>query len=478
MPLKPISNKDKLSHDLVGQVIYKSGKINIELNPFCQVTLLRDGNTCKLLETGNQKSSITGVPKEKDVYTLGKSESILTGKTDDLLIITFEKVNIFPNLKKLFKIPKQSFVVKDNSINEAVPQGRKTTLTVGVVLMVLLLVSVVFGMKQKKLKEFNSKSEILLTQALNDYNEAVNSLSLDKEKSRELFTSSKEVANKLSEDGYRSESLIKLLEDINSQEGDILGEIKSTLNEFLDLTLQTSEFNGDELSSSGEDIFIIDKNNKNIIKVGIINKSAEIFAGSSDVNDTLEIGSYEERLFLLKGDGIYEVKNKATKILEKDWEDSKMYLYAGNIYLIDKVNNSIFRYPGIQNGFGEKSDWMAPGIDADFSKVKDVTIDGAIWLLSSSGKVSKFILGSPQQILLKGLIGQLDNPTAIYTNENCKYVYILEKDKGRIVAIEKNGEFKVQYVSDDIKNAKDLVVNEEEGKIVLLIGPKLMYIKI
>ena len=32
------------------------------------------------------------------------------------------------------------------------------------------------------------------------------------------------------------------------------------------------------------------------------------------------------------------------------------------------------------------------------------------------------------------------------------------------MAIDKNGEFKLQYLNDEIKNAKDIVVSEEEGK--------------
>lgn len=478
MPLKLISNKGSPVLDTVGEVNYQSGKIQINLDPFCQASLLRDGNEIKLLETNNQKSSITGEPKEGDIYTLGKSESIIQGRDNDLLIITFKKSDILSKFPKLFKFPPKRFIVKDNSTNEASPQARKTTLTVGIILLILLLVSVVFGIKQKNLKEFNKKSEALLSQALTNYQDSINSSTIDKEKSRELFTTSKEIALKLESDGYKNETLNKLIEDIASREGEVLGEIRASTKEFLDLTLQTNGFNGEMIASSGEEMFVFDKNNKNIIKVNIKTKGAEIAAGSGEVSDSSQIGAYEDRLFLLKTDGIYEVSNTPKNVLEKDWEDSLIYLYAGNIYLIDKTNNTILRYAGTQSGFAAKSDWLAPGIEADFSKVKDVTIDGAIWLLSSSGKVSKFTLGNPQSIQLKGLIGQLDNPTAIYTNENLKYVYILEKDKGRVVVLEKNGDFKVQYTSDEIKNAKDLAVTESEGKIILLTGPKLMYIEI
>ena len=114
-------------------------------------------------------------------------------------------------------------------------------------------------------------------------------------------------------------------------------------------------------------------------------------------------------MFLDKLDGVYEVE-----------ENSLFYIYAGNIYIIDKSNNQIFRHSGSGKSFGEKTEWLAPSVEVDFSKVKDLTIDGSIWLLSSSGKVSKFTLGNPQQVSLSGIIEPLTDPTAIYTNEKLK----------------------------------------------------------
>jgi hypothetical protein len=158
------------------------------------------------------------------------------------------------------------------------------------------------------------------------------------------------------------------------------------------------------------------------------------------------------------------------------WGESLFYLYSANIYIVDKGANQIYRLAGSGSSFSDKSEWIAPGIEADFSKVKDMTIDGSILLLSSSGKVTKFTNGNPTAILLDGITENLENPTAIYTNEDLKYTYILDKDKGRVVVLEKNGDFKIQYRSEEIKNSTDLVVSEENGKVILLNGSKLTYI--
>jgi hypothetical protein len=253
---------------------------------------------------------------------------------------------------------------------------------------------------------------------------------LDSKEAKDLFLSSKTIAFELKDAGYKNEKDNELIKNINDKEADLIGEVRPEVKEFLDLTLQTSGFNGNEMVSSGEDIFIFDSNDKNIIKVGIKNKSAKIAADKEDIGETSSIGSYEDRLFINRDDGIYEIQPKgyevetnASRVIEKDWDKVFFYLYAGNIYLVDVTNNVISRYSGIQGGFAAKNDWLAPGIETDFSKIVDMTIDGSIWLLSSSGKVTKFTNGNPVSISLNGIIEPLENPLQFILMKIKKCIY-------------------------------------------------------
>ena len=42
------------------------------------------------------------------------------------------------------------------------------------------------------------------------------------------------------------------------------------------------------------------------------------------------------------------------------------------------------------------------------------------------------------------------------------------------MVLDKNGAYKAQYISSDIKGAINLIVSEKEGKIILLTGEKLL----
>lgn len=376
----------------------------------------------------------------------------------------------------LNKLPKRQIKLKAQNLEQATSQGRKTTLTAGAVLTILLLVSVMFGLNQKKLKDQKNTYGVKLESAISDYNESLELMELDISKARELFISSKEKLEEVENSQYKDERIEKLASDISSKQGEILGEYSVELKNYLDLSLQTSGFEGNDLSSSGQEIFVLDSKSKKIINIEIESKKASIVAGSDDVEDATSISSYEDRFFVSREDGIYELTEGEEKIV--DDPSDLFYLYSANLYVLNKNENVVYRYPGIQGGFAEKTNWLAPGIEPDFSKIVDITIDGSIWMLSSSGKVSRFTLGSPQSVSLNGLPQKMVDPKAIYTNEELKYVYILDPLQSRIVVLEKNGEFKVQYKAEGIKDMSDLVVSEEEGKIILLNGSKLLFIEL
>ncbi len=432
----------------VGNVHLSDNKISIVAEPNTVVTLLRGVNKVVLLPLKGEVSEVNGNAEIGDVYTLENGDKKLILKVENKESKPEANIYINPEVKY-----------------DSISSRRKSTMSAGILILFLLIVSVVFGVKQKNIKEFNKVSEEKLQTAISNYDQLT----------KDSFLSAKEIAEKLKSDGYENPKLEILLAKINENESEILGEVKAETKELLDLTLQINGFNGTKLVSTGETVFVMDEKERSIIQLDTSGKNAKIVAKKDILDGSNEIASYEDRLFTLNNDGIYEVDETRVKSKDNEWSNPLFYLYSANIYLVDRSNNQILRYSGSGKTFGDKTDWLAPGIEADFSKVIDMTIDGSIWLLSSTGKVTKFVNGNPVSIALDGISEKLENPTAIYTNENLKYVYILEREKGRIVVLEKNGDYKIQYISDEIKNATDLMADEENKKIILLSGSKLNY---
>lgn len=448
----------------VGEAKLQGETVYITAYPNTNVTLIRGVNKVKLLQLSNDIQYVSGKVNESDVYVFENGETKLTIKVEAENIK--HETELYINTDPVYEA---------TTPFDASQAKRKTTLTAGILILILLVVSVVFGINQKKKTEFNSKSEARLNAAISDYDQSVSEGEIDKKTSRDLFIQAQTELISLKADGYKNQKLDDLLKVISEKESEILGEVSVNTNELLDLTLQINGFEGDRMVSTGEMMFVLDSKNKNIIQVDVNGKGAKIAANKDDLDGLINIASYESRLFSVNNDGIYEITDSKNKIKDNPSSDSFFYVYSGNIYFLDKTANQIYRYAGSGKTFADKTDWLAPGIEADFSKVKDMTIDGSIWLISSTGKVTKFTNGNPNSVSLDGITENIENPTSVYTNEELKYTYILERDKQRVIVLEKNGDFKMQYKSDKFKDCTDLVVSEKDGKAILLDGSKLLY---
>ncbi len=377
------------------------------------------------------------------------------------------------------KLPRKKIYVKEKkSEEETVGQSKKTSVSVGIIFLVLLAVSVGFGLWQKKQKDFKASYETKLEQAEHELNEAEEIYAISPVRSRELFFGSREKLLEMKNEGIDDpliDDLIKKLEEIR---GKILGEYVVGSELFVDLSLLSSGFVGDHIVSSDETIYVLDFGGEKVVGIDFDTKRSEVVAGPAQVDEAKGVTAYSNRIFVSEPNGIFEVGDSREKVIENEWgSEALIHAYAGNIYVLDKNNSSLLRYAGTGEKFSSKRDWLADEVDADLSGASSWVIDGAVWILTNSGGILKFNLGNLVNFSLSGIFPELANPDAIYTDEELEYLYILDSDNKRVVVVSKDGEYKAQYVADGIGEAKSLVVSEKEKKIILLTGEKLILVE-
>ncbi|HEX6977122.1 MAG TPA: hypothetical protein VF185_02055 [Patescibacteria group bacterium] len=358
---------------------------------------------------------------------------------------------------------------------------KKMAVSIGLVLLVLLAVSIAFGAKQNASKFSKSKYEGKLIQAQHDFEEAksLSLSSLNPSRARDLVLGAKTAVDDLNAQGVKDERLVALSQDIASGLGKIAGIYRQDSNFYFDLSLQTSGFIGDDIGISEGRIAALDKSKKVIISIKVDTKKAEIAAGPDTMPTALALAVYSDRNFVVSDDGIWTVGDKAEIAVKKDWDgDTLVAAYSGNIYVLEKGKNIVWRFAGDGGTFGTKQNWFGAGVSPDLSNVKGMAIDGSIWMLTNSGRVLKFSLGSPQEFTISNMDNPVASPTDIFTNDETQDIYILDSQNGRVVVVDKNGVFKAQYISDKLKEAKRIVVSEEDKKIIFLTGTKLFYLDI
>jgi len=396
---------------------------------------------------------------------------------------TLDFVNNFKQKTSRFLsdiLPQRKIYVRRPPQDEmGVPGQKRTMVSVGIVLIILLIVSIGFGIKQKKNKDYKSQYQQQLDQAQHNYQEAVSLFSLDPDKSRQLFSQSTQTINSLKDQGIKDPAIDELAGKLLSSQEQILGIYSSDPQLFLDLSILTSGFEADSMFSTDEAFYVLDKNGKRVVSISYVTKKTEIVAGPESIEKPLYALAYDKSIYTQEEDGIYQVDSKRQIKLDKDWSDNSLsYIYGGNLYILDKTANMIYRFPGVNGSFGSRQDWLSSSVSVDFSSVKSLVIDGSIWVVSDSGKITKFSLGSTQGFSIKNEIPTLDKADALFTSDSTNNLYILDTHNKRVLVVDKGGQYKAQYVSDSISAAKSLVVSEAEKKIILLSDNKLLYLDI
>lgn len=484
-----------------------------------RIDIFREGSLAKILASeGKEVASASGYPKEGDHLILGTScffetfqEGTLKASLEgpDLesfvealapaihardnegsigaVVVKFSakpKKDNWGGLKEKIKrfrvrLPERKIYVREGFKEDVVDGGKKTTFSVGSLLLILLLVSIGFGIRQKNVNKIKSQYEPKLIQAQQEFDESQGLVNVDKKRSRELFLASQSKVNELLGKKITDKRLTSLDEKIKEREGVFLGIYKEEAELFMDLSLLSSGFKGSSLASSGGNLYVFDKEGGKIAKVKADTKKTEIVAGPEQLKDISQVTAYEDSVYGLSFDGIFLLTGQRKKVVEKDWEgDTSLFAYAGNIYLLNKTESTITRFPGIEGGFAKGQSWLAPGINLNFSNVISTAIDGSIWFLFEPFKVLKLSQGSPQRFKVDEVPEGLTKADTIYSNEGTGGIYLLDKKQKRIISLKKEGEYQALYLSGKIGEAVDFVVSEEEKKIILLTGDKLYSIEL
>ena len=378
------------------------------------------------------------------------------------------------------RIPQRSIYIKSPMGDEVTSQSKKMTFSVGIILLVILIVSIGFGARQKRVNDVKKNYQGKLQIAQSQVDEAIGLASVSPEKSRELFISSEQILEEILNLKVDDPNINVLQQKIEESRGAILGEYDGTPAPFLDLSLLSSGFTGDAVSVSAGQIFILDKAGKRVVSVAIDTKKSKVTAGPSVIDSAFDLASYEDAVFVLANDGIYQVGTGKTKVIEKTWTgEALISAFAGNLYVLDKSGNMIYRYSGLSGGtFGAQQNWLSAATTANFSGATGWGMDGAIYILYPNARVLKYSLGSPQNFSISGVLPEIGNIDAISASPDNQYIYLLDTAGKRVVVIDKKGSYKAQYISDQIAGAKSLVVSEAQKQIILLTGDKLLSIEI
>lgn len=369
------------------------------------------------------------------------------------------------------RLPEQPIYVKGDR-----ERSKKTAFTAALILLILLLISSFLGFRQHRLNLFRASYETQLLEAQDKLTQALDLSDLNPVRARQLVSEVRTAVSDLDEQGIKDERLAQLKTQLGEVLGSVFGEYEVEGALFLDLSIIRDGLVASSLTASGEEILVFDREGNRVVSFNFAGKNTQILAGSGEVGGARLAAFYAGRVFVLKDDGIWEVgEGRAENVVEnEDWGEILFFeAYGGNLYLVDQTLGEIWRYPGGETGFGVKQRWFGSGMTADFSKAQDSTIDGSIWFLEEDGKVRKFTRGAPESFSFRDFGENFRQPQAIFASDTTDNLYILDPLSAKIFVFAKKGEYQKTLIWEGLSQARDFVVSEETGKVLILTGDKI-----
>ncbi|MFH1822159.1 MAG: hypothetical protein ABH830_00490, partial [Patescibacteria group bacterium] len=161
-----------------------------------------------------------------------------------------------------------------------------------------------------------------------------------------------------------------------------------------------------------------------------------------------------------------EISSLSLKLPDGQKEITNATSFNNRLYLIDTLNNQIYRFTKSAAGFTARDNWLVDKIN--LKEATGLSIDGHVYVLKNNGEVIKLLKGQQQDFTLTALEPPLTQANKIFVSPELEFIYIFEAATSRLAIFNKTGDFILQYKLETLNNLKDFTIDENEKKIYFL----------
>jgi hypothetical protein len=234
-------------------------------------------------------------------------------------------------------------------------------------------------------------------------------------------------------------------------------------------------FTGTRMAGCGDRLVVWDQTIGSLVAIDIENKRNDIVAGGEELAGLKSVSCDNNRAVALANIGILDIsltRRSATVAVETDpeWLGAELVgTYNNNIYLVDQGARVIWRYPAVASGVGAKQNWFGAGVTLADSQYVRMAIDGQIWLLQAEGRVTRYTRGAPMSFNLSGLDQSLGSDTPSFAvDPDQDRLAILDRVNGRAVITNKDGTYTKQVVWEGMRAASDIAFSPNQDTLFVL----------
>jgi DNA-binding beta-propeller fold protein YncE len=179
-----------------------------------------------------------------------------------------------------------------------------------------------------------------------------------------------------------------------------------------------------------------------------------------------------------------EAGTKTATSLPKPSQAQKIIAMANigpDVYMLDVAGSQVWRYADAVAGNSPAPTGFFPNNAPDIAQATAFVLDDkALYILKQNGTVLKFDNQANQQkfaITMRAALPGINGASNIFTDQGLNYVWIADSRNGRIVQLDKSGNYVRSYVSGtnimDLSQIKGVVVPPGGKTLYVLSGKKL-----
>lgn len=462
------------------------------------VLIMRDSQIAKIGFDKNEEKTTTGFIKEGDLLLFAttkmievvgheKLKSILTEDPEPgeamapLIHLADDVSGVAGTICEVSDEEEQVILGKPNSLkiylrNE---EPRKLNMWVGLSLLLVLSVMIGVGMVRRVKVLSETAFQNVNTEVAAKIAETLSIGDLNPERARVLLSEARigvetYISTKPKEE-YRIKAL-KLNDEIAKAEEQAFKKNDIALNTIVELEVLVDGLQSKKMKSDGKgNLVFIDESNSRLVSMNIADRSRQIIETNND-GKYIDVSMTDTKIFGLNAKSVTEIniKKDGTKTaIEADefWMDpTRIGMFAGNVYILDKGQSEVWKYPTLGDTFGGRRRWLAAGITPDLTNVVDMKVVGDIWLLTSTGKLERYSRGAPVKFSMDGFPSKtsdkkLAEPSSLWVTESL--IYVLENGASRISVFGDDGLYKSQYINSEFNKASDLVIVDDKGYVLI-----------
>lgn len=368
----------------------------------------------------------------------------------------------------------------DLSVNrEVIDKKKKIFLLVGMVFLGLLVGSVAVGTIKIKREGEQKKWEAFYEPLEKKRQEALSLKDINLIGSRKLMDEVKaefEAGRADFQTGRYSQQVSEFEGVIVSSWEEASGEKESVVNERLDINLIREGFVGKKVSlASGKTFVVLDGMGTVVTADG--DTKEILVVGKDEKGGVIDVVNDGKRNLFLYNRSVVEVK---TSEVLSDFDSAvaepvSLGVFGSSVYLLDKVNQEIYKYTNGGGVLGERSRWLKEGESMKTMGI-DMAIDGDIWVLYEDGTVGKFRRGVEERFSLNGANTQgksiklavaVEGEGLALLSDSGNYIMIFNKE---------TGDFKKQLKLGSVGVATDIEF-DEQGNLWALVGGSLLVLE-